>query len=377
MANETIEQRWQQHQKDGGKLIFAEFCDRKKRNKRRRNKGGSVATAAERRTYLLFDSRACGAQGTEDASVLVACESNREAKSYKGDYGAMACYSYRDDNGTLIDERWEWDFLIRRLGKVSAATQRSFTQEAEMTATAIAERVEQTPIAPMPNGAINPMALLQQAIDKGINPDDLGKLMDLAERFEKNRAAEAYGAAMAKFQAKCPRITKTRSVNAGPLKYQYASFDDVMAEAGPVLAECGIAVAFSTTANEYGIRVTVRLRVGIHSEDYTLDVPVPDMRVNDTQRYGAALSYAKRYALCAALNIVVTDEDNDAACCVDPITEEQEVQLIELLDQFKDPKEERKRFMHWLQVAKVSDIPQRDFQKAINALSGKLRNEAR
>jgi hypothetical protein len=36
------------------------------------------------------------------------------------------------------------------------------------------------------------------------------------------------------------------------------------------------------------------------------------MRVNETQKFGAALSYAKRYALQGALNIVVTDEDTDA-----------------------------------------------------------------
>lgn len=63
------------------------------------------------RLFILYDSRACGAQGTEEASVLVACEDNKEARSYCGDYGAMACYSYaHGDSGTLIDEQWEWDW---------------------------------------------------------------------------------------------------------------------------------------------------------------------------------------------------------------------------------------------------------------------------
>jgi hypothetical protein len=63
------------------------------------------------RLYILYDSRACGAQGTEDASVLVACEDNKEARTYCGDYGAMACYSYAyDSDGSLIDERYEWDW---------------------------------------------------------------------------------------------------------------------------------------------------------------------------------------------------------------------------------------------------------------------------
>ncbi len=60
----------------------------------------------------MFDSRACGGAGTDDATVLVFCESNKEAKSYKGQYGAMACYSYEyEDGDRLVNEKWEWDYL--------------------------------------------------------------------------------------------------------------------------------------------------------------------------------------------------------------------------------------------------------------------------
>lgn len=63
------------------------------------------------RTYILYDSRACVAQGTGDASVFVACDSDEEARSYCGDYGVMACYSYDvDANNNLINEKWEWDW---------------------------------------------------------------------------------------------------------------------------------------------------------------------------------------------------------------------------------------------------------------------------
>lgn len=67
-----------------------------------------------KRTWILYDSRACGAQGTEDASVLVVCGSEGEARSWCGQFGAMACYSYAKDGGDLTDERWEWDWKNRR-----------------------------------------------------------------------------------------------------------------------------------------------------------------------------------------------------------------------------------------------------------------------
>lgn len=62
------------------------------------------------RLWILYDSRACGDSGTDDASVLVSCQSNKEAKSYKGDFGSMACYSYEIKGKNLVDEQWEWDY---------------------------------------------------------------------------------------------------------------------------------------------------------------------------------------------------------------------------------------------------------------------------
>ena len=65
---------------------------------------------SKKRMYILYDGRACGAAGTEDASVLVACGSNKEAHYHRGEYGEMACYSFAVAGDKLVDERWEWDY---------------------------------------------------------------------------------------------------------------------------------------------------------------------------------------------------------------------------------------------------------------------------
>jgi hypothetical protein len=66
-----------------------------------------------KRTYVLYDGRACQPIcDTDNATVLVACESLNEARSYKGEFGQMTCYSYRNRRGGLAkDERWEWDYF--------------------------------------------------------------------------------------------------------------------------------------------------------------------------------------------------------------------------------------------------------------------------
>jgi hypothetical protein len=215
---------------------------------------------------------------------------------------------------------------------------------------------------------VTPLVWLQQAIDKGIEPDQLATLMDLQERFERNRAAEAYAAAITQFQSRCPQIKKERKPTSGPT-YTYASYDDVMLVAGPLLAECGISVSFSTKTIDKALEATCKLRVGTHTEEHSFTVPVPEMRVNDTQRFGAALRYAQRYALCGALNIVVTDEDVDAGnLTVNTITEEQ---VIQIEDWILSTDSDRAKFLKAFSIEKLSDLPAAKFQNAIDAFKKK------
>lgn len=229
---------------------------------------------------------------------------------------------------------------------------------------------DSTAIATVNTPTVTPLVLLQQAIDKGIQPDQLATLMDLQERFERNRAAEAYAAAITQFQSRCPQIKKDRKPTSGP-SYTYASYDDVMLVAGPLLAECGISVSFSTKTIDKALEATCKLRVGTHTEEHSFTVPVPEMRVNDTQRFGAALRYAQRYALCGALNIVVTDEDVDAGNLnVNTITEEQAIQLQEWID---STGADKAKFLAYLKVSQLSDLPASKFANAMEAIQKKAK----
>lgn len=70
-----------------------------------------------KKIYCVYDGRACGGAGTDDALVMVCCNSLKEAQSYKGEYGTMtAVYSYDEsiqNNGKrlLINEKWEEDLI--------------------------------------------------------------------------------------------------------------------------------------------------------------------------------------------------------------------------------------------------------------------------
>ena len=68
------------------------------------------------REWILYDARACNGAGTDDAQILVCCDDEAEARTYCGDFGQMAAYSYARHNWNgpgrryVDDERWEWDW---------------------------------------------------------------------------------------------------------------------------------------------------------------------------------------------------------------------------------------------------------------------------
>lgn len=223
------------------------------------------------------------------------------------------------------------------------------------------------------NEIVNPLELLQIAVKGGADPDKLGKLMELRRQWEADRDAELYAERLVAFQAECPQIRKTKEAHFKTgHAYNFASLDDIMRIIQPLLSKHSLTVGFSAEANEAGTMVIVQcqVRCGKHVEVTRSTLPLPaEMHVNQTQRMGAALSYAKRYALCAALNIIVTDEDSDAMGLAKTITDEQAEELRQIAEPLGDAVE--KRCLAWLQVATWYDVPARRFNEVKSNLQKK------
>jgi hypothetical protein len=229
--------------------------------------------------------------------------------------------------------------------------------------TAIAEHTA----APLAVVEATPLAVIQRIAERGGDPN---AWMQLLREWEDRIAAEQFGHALAKFQSKCPQIQKTREIKLRNGTILFASFDDVMAVIKPLLAECELSVMFTACMTTAGtMKSTCIVRHGRHTEESEVELPSPkDMSVNDTQKMGAALSYAKRYALCGALNIVVSDEDRDGDGLAETISDEQCATLREWM-QASGANEAA--YLKFLGVATLADIPQRDYVKALQALKDK------
>ena len=112
-------------------------------------------------------------------------------------------------------------------------------------------------------------------------------------------------AALVKFQASAPVIGRD-SVNPF-FKSKYATLGNIISKITPVLAECGLAVSCIPNGDE--LRVILMHTSGeFISGSYRMK-PVKE----DPQALGSAMTYQRRYAITAILNLNVDDDDDGNA----------------------------------------------------------------
>lgn len=164
---------------------------------------------------------------------------------------------------------------------------------------------------------LNGEALIAQAIDKNVPVETMEKLLAMRRELREEDATEKFNSAMAQFQAKCPTIGKTKKVMEKDnvhVRYQYAPLDAIVEQVKSVLADCGLSYSIDVEQDDkyLGVVCKVTHEAG-HSEKSSFKVPIgSEGYMSDVQKYGARLTFAKRYAFCNAFGILTGDEDTDA-----------------------------------------------------------------
>lgn len=227
----------------------------------------------------------------------------------------------------------------------------------------------------------DPSQLLSQAIDKGIDIAGLEKLMDLQERWERNRAKALFFEALALFQSRVPKIEKT-SQGYG---YLYAKLGEIDKTIKQSMEDCGLSKRW--TISEDGDKVTVVCvitHVAGHSESSAIgpvswDLLEKTKQMNGLQHRAAVIQYLQRYTCIAALGLTTADEDTDAQTPPEVISETQAADLDALAEETKRPGENKAKVLKNLcvvyNIAKIADMPVSVYPGAVNALNAK-RNAA-
>src|SRR5690606_5898830 len=163
--------------------------------------------------------------------------------------------------------------------------------------------------------ADSPMGMMLAALKHGATLEQVEKMMNLQERWQKAEAKKAYDAAFAAFKAESVKIIKSRDVTDGPLRGKsYAELHDWVNAVTPALSKHGLSSSWKLTKDEKDwLEVTCYLRhVGGHEESVSMGGP-PDTggAKNAIQARASAKSYLERYTLKAITGLSEQDDDTD------------------------------------------------------------------
>jgi len=234
-------------------------------------------------------------------------------------------------------------------------------------------------------GITNPLVLIRTAIDKGIDPDQLGKLLDLQERWEANRAREAFALAMNLAQQEMPSIIK--DAENAHTKSRYAKLENVQAQLRPVYTKHGFNLSYTEeeSKNAGHVRIVLDIsHVGGHVKRIAGDFPLDgkgsqggNSAMNAVQAKGSTISYGRRYLLLMGFNITVADEDTDGQGENAVIDGDQIGEINDLLRECKEAGNpvDFPRFLAWLGVQSLDQLPAKDFVKALHELNRKRRQK--
>lgn len=193
----------------------------------------------------------------------------------------------------------------------------------------IAERHNVAALTP-----ITPMAMLAQAIERGMPVETVDKLMALSERWDATQARKAFDMAIAAAKAEIPVVIKNAK---GHNDKRYADFAAIARAVDPVISRHGLSYRFRTVqADKISVTCVLSHEAGHYEENTLTALADTSGNKNAIQSIGSTLTYLQRYSLVQALGIAASeDDDGRQAGAGETISDEQVFEINNLLMETK------------------------------------------
>ncbi len=231
----------------------------------------------------------------------------------------------------------------------------------------------------VPAVQIDPLQMVQAALEKGAEIETLKLMMDLRDREEARNAKQAYLHAVSEFKKNPPEVINDM-VN-DQYGSGYSSLANLVNTGNSAMAPFGLNTDWEfDQSNPELITVTCVLSHEMgHSKSVTLSGPPDDSgKKNLLQRIKSTLTYLKIATYEGVTGIASrggnTDDDGAGAAnngnaptweCVSP------EQLKALNDLIAESGTDQARFLDWCDVDKLEHLPAANFQASMDALNHK------
>lgn len=237
----------------------------------------------------------------------------------------------------------------------------------------LAEKQESN-IIPAADGML--AVIERAATDPNVDVEKMERLYKMYSDMQERKARQEFSAAMADAQADMRPIAADAS---NPqTKSRYASYNALDRALRPIYSKHGFAISFDTDDSPKPDHVRVLAYVahrGGHTQTYKQDMPSDGKGakggdvMTKTHASGAAMSYGMRYLLKGIFNVAVGEDDRDGNAARGPaVSEEQIANLIALSDEVGA---DLGKFLKFLKVEKLEDLPASRYESAVKALEKK------
>lgn len=227
----------------------------------------------------------------------------------------------------------------------------------------------------------DPVAIaIAEMMQKGMTTESvaaLEKLSDLYLKLQANDAEKQFAAAFNALQADMPGIQANKPVpnNDGSIRYMFAPYEDIMRQVRPLLLKHGFTVSFSSDVTEGRVTQHCTLQhVAGHKRvnSFAARIGKGPPGSSETQGDGAASTYAKRFSLCDALNIVI-EKDSDGRNEGKVISPDKALYLRE---QVKETKSDERMFLALAGAKTYEEIHEDKYDVLVEALAKKARKQS-
>lgn len=206
----------------------------------------------------------------------------------------------------------------------------------------------------------------------------LEKMLELKQRYDKEEARKAFTAALADFKSENITIDKDRKVsfknNDGSYtKYSHASLGNIVEKAVPIMAKYGLTHRWDTEQTDGYIKtICILTHKAGYSEQTSPFTSGADSsgKKNPIQQIASAIHYQQRYTFLAITGLATSDMDDDGAGVApeEPITLDQQTVLTDLI---KDTGADEKLFLEYMKCATLGEMPASLYTRAKRALESK------
>ena len=164
---------------------------------------------------------------------------------------------------------------------------------------------------------LSPLSILSNAVDKGASIETIERLVALHQQMEEREAKASFDEAMNAAQKEMEPI-RTNAENL-ETHSRYATYKAVDKAMRPIYLRHGFGLSFNTedTPTPEAVKVICYVSRGKYERKYQIILPADGKGpkggavMTKTHASSAALSYGKRYLLCAIFNVVIDDNDKD------------------------------------------------------------------